>query len=65
MLWLICGYASQSGRSFKKPPFYNVLKREWDMHCAGDLVMCLGDFNKYVCRHIDGFGGVHRWYGVG
>ena len=23
------------------------------MHSAGDLVMCLGDFNGHVGRHID------------
>ena len=28
------------------------------MHFAGDLVMCLGDFNGHVGRHIDGFHGV-------
>ena len=35
------------------------------MHSAGDFVMCLGDFNGYVSRHIDGFDGVHGGYGVG
>ena len=34
------------------------------MHFADDLVMCLGDFNVYVGRHIDGFNVVHRGYGV-
>ena len=29
------------------------------MHSAGDLVMCLGDINGHVGRHIDGFNGVH------
>ena len=38
------------------------LKGEWDMNGAGDLVMCLGDFNGHVGWHIDG---VHEWYGVG
>ena len=28
-------------------------------------VMYMGDFNAYVCRHIDGFDGVHGGYGVG
>ena len=32
------------------------------MHSADDLVMCLGDFNGHVGRHIDG---VHGGYGVG
>ena len=27
------------------------------MHSAGDLVMCLGDFNGHVGKHIDGFDG--------
>ena len=27
--------------------------------------MCLGDFNGYVGRHIDGFDGVYEWYGKG
>ena len=31
------------------------------MHSADDLVMCLGDFNGHVGRHIY----VHRRYGVG
>ena len=35
------------------------------MHSAGDLVMCLGEFNGYVGRHIGGFNGVHGWHGVG
>ena len=35
------------------------------MHCAGDIVMCLGDFNGHVGRHIDGFNWVHGGYGVG
>ena len=39
----------------KTPSFYDVLKREWDMHSAGDLVMCFGDFNRHVCWHSDGF----------
>ena len=35
----------------------------------GDLIMCLGDFNGHVGRHIDGFhidgvDGVHEGYGV-
>ena len=34
------------------------------LHSAGDLVMCLVDFNGYVGRHIDGFGEVHGGYGV-
>ena len=28
------------------------------MHCADDLVMCLGDFNGHVGRHFDGGYGV-------
>ena len=35
------------------------------MHSANDLVMSLGDYNGYVGRHIEGFDGVHRGYGVG
>ena len=35
------------------------------MHSAGDLVMCLGDFNGHFARHVDGFYGVHGGYGVG
>ena len=28
------------------------------MHSRGDLIMCFGDFNGHVGRHIDGFDGV-------
>ena len=35
------------------------------IHSADDLVMCLGDFNGHVGKHIDGFDGVHGGYGVG
>ena len=35
------------------------------MHVADDLVMCLGDFNGHVGRHVDGFDEVHGEYGVG
>ena len=43
----------------QKQSFYDELKCEWYVHSAGDLVMCLADFNGHVGRHIDGFGGVH------
>ena len=66
MLRLICGYALQRGRSLEeKQPFYDELKSEWVMHSAGDLALCLNDFNGHVGRHIDGFHGVHGGYGVG
>ena len=42
--------------------FYGVLKGEWDMHSADVLVMCLGDCNGHVGRHIDG---VRGGYSVG
>ena len=59
---LICGYAPQSGRLLEeKHSFYDKLKCEWDMHSADELVMCLGDLNEYVGRHIDR---VHGGYGV-
>ena len=35
------------------------------MHNTGDSVMCLGDINEHIGRHIDVFVGVHRGYGVG
>ena len=58
VLRLICGYAPQSGRRLKeRQSFYDELKAEWDLHCAGDLVMYLGVFNGHVGWHIDGFYG--------
>ena len=66
VLRLICWYAPQSERSFEeKQSFYDELKCEWDLYSAGYLVICLGDFNGHFDRHIDGFDGVHEWYGVG
>ena len=60
-----CGYAPQSGGSLEeKQSFYDELKYDWDMHSAYDLVMCLGDFNGHIGRHIYGFDGVYRGYGV-
>ena len=35
---------------------------ECDMHCAGDIVMCMCHINGHIGRHIDGFNG---GYGVG
>ena len=66
VLRLICGYAPQSGRSLEeKQSFYEELKCEWDMHYENILVMCLGDINGHVGRHIDCFDGLHVGYGVG
>ena len=66
VLRLICGYTPQSGRSMEeKHSFYDELKGEWDMHSAGDLVVCFGDFNGHIGRHIHGCDGVHGGYGVG
>ena len=65
MLSLICGYAPQSGRSLEeKLSFYDELNCEWDAHSANDLLMCLGDFNGHVGRHIDYFDELHGGYGV-
>ena len=66
MLRLIRGYAPQNGRSLEeKQSFFGMLKCVCDMHSADDLVMCQGDFNGHVGRHIDGFEGVHGGYDVG
>ena len=66
VLWLICGYAPQGGRCLEeKQSFYDELKGEWDIHSAGDLFMCMGDFNGHIGRLIDGFDWVHGGYGVG
>ena len=35
------------------------------IYCVCDLVMCLGDFNRFIGRHINGFDGAHGRYGVG
>ena len=35
------------------------------MHSAGDLILCLGDINGHICRHIDRFDGVHGGYCAG
>ena len=60
------GMYRESERSFEeKQSFCDELKCKWDMHSADDLVMCLDDINGHVCRHIDGFNGVHGWFGVG
>ena len=34
------------------------------MHSAGDLVMCLGDFNGHMGRHINVFDLVRSEYGI-
>ena len=66
VLRLTCGYAQQSARSLdKKQSFYDELKCEWYMHSADDLLMCLGEFNGNVGRHIDGFNLVHVAYDEG
>ena len=53
MIWLICGYAPQGGRSLEEElPFYDKLQCDRDMHFTGDFVMCLGDFNGHVGRHM-------------
>ena len=49
----------------EKWSFYYELKGKWDMHSADDLVMCLGDLNRHIGRHIDGYGMAPRGYSVG
>ena len=34
------------------------------MHSAGDLVICLGDFNVHVGRHFDEFDEVHSFRNI-
>ena len=48
-----------------KKSLYDEQKGGWDMHRAGDLVMCLYDFNGHVGRHIDELNRLHRGYGIG
>ena len=35
------------------------------MYSSDDSVMCFGDVNGHMGRHIDGFDWVHGVYGVG
>ena len=57
--------APQSEGSLEeKQSFCDGLICEWDVYYAGELVMCFGDFNEYIGRHIDGIDGVHGGYGV-
>ena len=35
------------------------------MHSADSLVVCLGNLNEHISRHIDGYDGVHGEYGLG
>ena len=66
VLMLICRYALQGGASLnEQQSFYDVLNADWDMHSAGNLVICLGDFSGHVGRHIDGFAGVPGGYRLG
>ena len=46
----------------RKQPFYDESKGGWNLHSANYVVMCLGDLNGHVGRHIDGD---HGGYGVG
>ena len=63
---LICGYAPQSVRILEgKQSFYDRQKCEWNMHSTVDLVMCFGDFNGHIGKHIDGFDGVNGGFGLG
>ena len=66
VLRFICWYAPQSESSSEdKQSLCDELKCEWDMFSAGDLVMCLGNINRYVGGNSHGFDGVHGWYVVG
>ena len=38
----------------RKQSFNDYLKGEWDMHSANDIVMCFGDINGHIGRHLDG-----------
>ena len=65
VLRLICGHAPQGvSFMFKKTSFYDELKGEWDMHGVDELVVCLGDINGHVGRHIDGHDVAHGQYVV-
>ena len=52
------------GSQEEQQPLCDEQKGERDMYSALDFVLCLGDFNGHVGRHIDVIDGVHRRYGV-
>ena len=46
---IICVYGPQSGRTgAEKERFYDDLRREWDLHNMGELVLGMGDLNGHV-----------------
>ena len=49
----------------EKHSFCNVLNSEIQIHSVDDLVLCFGDHNGHVGKHIDGFGVAYAWYDVG
>ena len=60
LIWM---HTQQSGRRLKKNSLFTI---SWKvMHISGDLVMCLGDINGHIGRHINGCYGVHGRHAVG
>ena len=59
-------YAPQVGRSeCEKDQFHDDMASEWDLQNPSEVVLSMGDFNKYIERRIDGFEGVHSGYRIG
>ena len=61
-MWICSAKWKKFGR---KAVFYDELKGEWNVHGADDLVMCFGDFNGHMGRHIVEIDGDSRGCGVG
>ena len=61
-MWVCCTKWNKFGG---KTVFHDEMTCHWDMHSVGDFVMCLGDINGHVGRHIDGLDGVHGEFGAG
>ena len=61
----ICGYDQQSVRNLEEKQSFYEWKSEWDMNSVDNLVLCMGNFNGHMGRHIDGLHWVYGGNGEG
>ena len=49
----------------KKRSFIKKIAKGCEVENENEILICLGDFNGYVGKEVDGFGGVHGGFEIG
>ena len=61
----VCAYAPQCRRSMSEKKFHEEMTRGCEVNNKKEVLICLGDFNGFIGKKVDGLEEIHGGFGIG